>query len=85
MDCKKLIEKHNLKMNLIDANFTLDRKQLLFHFTADARIDFRTLAKELASIYKTRIELRQIGIRDKAKVAGGIGPCGRVLCCNNFI
>lgn len=85
LDCKKLIEKHNLKMNLIDANFTLDRKQLLFHFTADARIDFRTLAKELASIYKTRIELRQIGIRDKAKVVGGIGPCGRVLCCNNFL
>lgn len=84
-ECRKLIEKHKLQMNLIDANFTLDRKQLLFHFTADARIDFRELAKELAAIYKTRIELRQIGIRDKARAVGGIGPCGRVLCCTNLL
>lgn len=84
-DCKKLIEKHNLSMNLIDASFTFDRKQLLFHFTADERIDFRELAKELASIYKTRIELRQIGIRDKARTVGGIGPCGRMLCCTSFL
>jgi cell fate regulator YaaT (PSP1 superfamily) len=84
-ECKKLITKHNLDMNLIDANFTLDRKQLLFHFTADARIDFRELAKELASMYRTRIELRQIGIRDKAKSVGGIGPCGRMLCCTSFL
>ena len=72
-------------MNLIDASFTLDRKQLLFHFTADSRIDFRELAKDLASIYRTRIELRQIGIRDKARAVGGVGPCGRVLCCTNFL
>jgi cell fate regulator YaaT (PSP1 superfamily) len=84
-ECKKLIAKHNLDMNLIDASFTFDRKQLLFHFTADARIDFRELAKELASIYKTRIELRQIGVRDKARAVGGIGPCGRMLCCANFL
>jgi cell fate regulator YaaT (PSP1 superfamily) len=85
VECKKLIEKNKLDMNLIDASFTLDRKQLLFHFTADSRIDFRELAKELASIYRTRIELRQIGIRDKARSVGGIGPCGRVLCCTNFL
>ncbi len=84
-DCKRLIEKHNLNMKLIDATFTFDRKQLLFHFTADERIDFRELAKELASIYKTRIELRQIGIRDKARSVGGVGPCGRMLCCTSFL
>jgi cell fate regulator YaaT (PSP1 superfamily) len=84
-ECKKLITKHKLDMNLIDASFTFDRRQLLFHFTADARIDFRELAKELASIYRTRIELRQIGIRDKARAVGGIGPCGRMLCCTSFL
>jgi cell fate regulator YaaT (PSP1 superfamily) len=84
-ECRKLIKKHNLEMNLIDGSFTLDRKQLLFHFIADSRIDFRELAKELASLYRTRIELRQIGIRDKARLVGGIGPCGRVLCCTNFL
>jgi cell fate regulator YaaT (PSP1 superfamily) len=84
-ECKRLIEKHKLDMHLIDANFTFDRKQLLFHFTAETRIDFRELAKELAAIYKTRIELRQIGVRDKARVIGGIGPCGRMLCCTNFL
>jgi cell fate regulator YaaT (PSP1 superfamily) len=84
-ECKKLIKKHNLDMNLIDGSFTLDRKQLLFHFTADSRIDFRELAKELAALYRTRIELRQIGIRDKARAVGGIGPCGRTLCCTNFL
>ncbi|MDD2202793.1 MAG: stage 0 sporulation family protein [Bacilli bacterium] len=84
-ECRKLIIKHKLAMNLIDASFTFDRKQLLFHFTADARIDFRELAKDLASIYRTRIELRQIGIRDKARAVGGIGPCGRMLCCNSFL
>ena len=83
--CKQLVKKYNLNMNLIDAIFTLDRKQLLFHFTADDRIDFRELAKELASIYKTRIELRQIGVRDKAREIGGIGPCGRLLCCSRFL
>lgn len=84
-ECRKLIQKNKLEMNLIDASFTFDRKQLLFHFTADARIDFRELAKELASIYRTRIELRQVGVRDKAKTVGGIGPCGRMLCCNSFL
>lgn len=84
-DCKKLIDKHHLDMNLIDASFTFDRKQLLFHFTADARVDFRELAKKLAAIYRTRIELRQIGVRDKARCIGGIGPCGRELCCASFL
>ena len=72
-------------MKIIDASYTFDRKQLLFNFLADERIDFRELAKRLAAIYKTRIELRQIGIRDKAKEIGGIGPCGRFLCCNSFL
>jgi cell fate regulator YaaT (PSP1 superfamily) len=83
--CRKLAQKYKMPMNLIDANFTFDRKQLMFRFTAEDRIDFRELVKELASIYKTRIELRQIGVRDKAKEVGGIGPCGRVLCCSNFL
>ncbi len=80
-----LAEELNLKMKLIGASYTFDRKQLLFNFLADERIDFRELAKRLASIYKTRIELRQIGIRDKAKEIGGLGPCGRFLCCNSFL
>ena len=82
---KYLVEELNLKMKIIDASYTFDRKQLLFNFIADERIDFRELAKRLASIYKTRIELRQIGIRDKAKEIGGLGPCGRFLCCNSFL
>ncbi len=69
----------------MDASYTFDRKQLLFNFTADDRIDFRELAKRLAGIYKTRIELRQIGVRDKAREVGGLGPCGRMLCCNTFL
>lgn len=84
-DCKKLIKKYNLNMKLIDASFTFDREQLMFHFLSDGRIDFRVLAKELASIYKTRIELRQVGVRDKAKEIGGIGPCGRLLCCSKYL
>jgi cell fate regulator YaaT (PSP1 superfamily) len=84
-DCNRLIKKHNLDMRLLDATFTFDRKQLIFHFLADNRVDFRDLAKDLAQIYKTRIELRQIGVRDKAKTAGGIGPCGRLLCCSKFL
>ncbi len=72
-------------MKLLDASYTLDRNQLLFNFVSDERIDFRELLKQLAAIYKTRIELRQIGIRDKAKEIGGIGPCGRFLCCNSFL
>ena len=74
-----------LNMRFIDASFTFDKNQLLFNFIADERVDFRELAKKLASIYKTRIELRQIGVRDKAKEIGGIGPCGRFLCCNVFL
>jgi len=84
-ECKKLVKKFNLDMKIIDANFTFDRKQLLFHFSADDRVDFRELAKALANIYKTRIELRQIGVRDKAKEVGGVGQCGRELCCTKFL
>ena len=84
-ECEKLIEKHKLNMKLMDASFTFDREQLVYHFLSDARIDFRNLAKDLAAIFKTRIELRQIGVRDKAKEVGGIGPCGRTLCCSNYL
>ena len=83
--CKELIEKYGLDMNLINANYTFDRKQLIFQFTSDNRVDFRELAKELASIFKTRIELRQIGVRDKAKSIGGLGVCGYELCCKKFL
>ena len=72
-------------MQIIDASYTFDKDQLVFRFLADNRVDFRTLAKELASIYRTRIELRQIGVRDKAKEIGGIGPCGRTFCCSKFL
>ncbi len=82
---KKIVRDLGLDMKLLDANYTFDRKQLLFNFTADDRVDFRELAKKLAGIYKTRIELRQIGIRDKAREVGGLGPCGRFLCCNTFL
>lgn len=80
-----LAKNYNLTMRFIDASFNLDRSQLLFHFVADARVDFRELAKKLAQIYKTRIELRQIGVRDKAKKIGGLGPCGLFLCCSQFL
>lgn len=83
--CEKLIKKYNLDMRLIDTSYTLDKKQLVFQFTSDNRVDFRELAKELASIYKTRIELRQIGVRDKAKCIGGIGVCGKELCCSQYL
>ena len=82
---REIVEELNLDMRILDAGYTFDRKQLLFNFTADERIDFRELAKRLAGIYKTRIELRQIGVRDKAKEVGGLGPCGRMLCCNTFL
>lgn len=75
----------NLKMRFLSSNFTFDRGQLIFIFVSDDRVDFRDLAKKLASVYKTRIELRQIGVRDKAKKIGGLGPCGRILCCNLFL
>ena len=84
-DCKEKIRVLKLKMNLIDATFSFDKKQLLFNFTADNRVDFRDLVKELAKNYKTRIELRQIGVRDKARNIGGIGPCGQILCCNKYL
>lgn len=84
-ECEKLIKKFNLNMKVIDANFTFDKEQLMYHFLSDSRIDFRNLAKELAGIFKTRIELRQIGVRDKAKEIGGIGPCGRTLCCTDYL
>lgn len=82
---KELAKKLNLPMKFLSSLYTFDRKQLLFNFTADDRIDFRTLTKQLAAIYKTRIELRQIGVRDKASLVGGIGACGRELCCAGFL
>ncbi len=85
LKAKEIVDELKLDMRLLDANYTFDRKQLLFNFVADDRIDFRELAKRLAAIYRTRIELRQIGVRDKAKEVGGLGPCGRMLCCNTFL
>ena len=84
-DCEKIKDELGLDMKILSASFTFDRKQLLFNFLADDRVDFRELAKRLASIYKTRIELRQIGVRDKAKEIGGYGQCGRKLCCHGFL
>jgi len=72
-------------MNLVEVDYTLDRNKVIFYFTADGRVDFRELVKDLAAIFKTRIELRQIGVRDEAKMLGGIGPCGRMLCCSTFL
>ena len=83
--CRELVEKNNLTMTIMDASYTFDRGQLIFRFIADERVDFRQLAKELGSLFKTRIELRQVGIRDKAKEIGGLGPCGRKLCCSAFL
>ncbi len=83
--CNELIEQYGLEMKIIDACYTFDREQLIFRFLADDRVDFRQLAKDLGAIFRTRIELRQVGIRDKAKDIGGFGPCGRKLCCNNFL
>lgn len=77
--------KHNLEMNLVDTEYTFDRSKLIFYFTADGRIDFREFVKELAAIFRTRIELRQIGVRDEAKTMGGIGCCGRPLCCSTWL
>lgn len=83
--CVDKINQHKLDMNLVDVEYTFDRNKVIFYFTADGRIDFRELVKDLASIFKTRIELRQIGVRDEAKLLGGIGPCGRMLCCSTFL
>lgn len=82
---KTIATRLNLNMNFVDAHFTFDKSQLFIRYTADERIDFRELAKKLAQVYKTRIELRQIGVRDKAKQLGGLGPCGRMLCCSTFL
>lgn len=83
--CLDKINEHNLDMKLVDVEYTFDRNKVLFYFTADGRIDFRELVKDLAAIFRTRIELRQIGVRDEAKMLGGIGPCGRILCCSSFL
>ena len=83
--CQKKIREHGLEMKLIDAEYTFDNNKVLFYFTADGRIDFRELVKDLASVFKTRIELRQIGVRDETKMVGGIGICGRELCCHKHL
>ena len=83
--CTDLINKRNIKMKLINVEYTFDNNKILFYFTADGRVDFRELVKDLAGIFRTRIELRQVGVRDEAKIIGGIGICGRVLCCNSFL
>lgn len=83
--CLEKIKKHNLEMKLIDTEYTFDNNKILFYFTADGRIDFRELVKDLASVFKTRIELRQIGVRDETKILGGMGICGRALCCHTFL
>ncbi|MGI6707056.1 MAG: PSP1 domain-containing protein [Clostridia bacterium] len=83
--CYQKIQDHKLEMKLIDVEYTFDNNKIIFYFTADGRIDFRELVKDLAAVFKTRIELRQIGVRDEAKMLGGLGPCGRALCCGTFL
>jgi len=83
--CCEKVTLHELDMKLVDVEYTFDRNKIIFYFTADGRVDFRELVKDLASIFRTRIELRQIGVRDEAKMLGGIGPCGRMLCCSTFL
>ncbi|MBR6941088.1 MAG: stage 0 sporulation family protein [Clostridia bacterium] len=83
--CRKRIEFHKLEMNLVDVEYTFDRGKIIFYFTADGRVDFRELVKDLAGIFRTRIELRQIGVRDEAKMLGGLGICGRPFCCKSFL
>ncbi len=83
--CNEKIKNHGLKMKLIAAEYTFDNNKVLFYFTADGRVDFRELVKDLASVFRTRIELRQIGVRDEAKIQGGIGMCGRELCCHSYL
>lgn len=82
---KQKIAAHGLQMKSVDAEYTFDRAKLIFYFTADGRVDFRELVKDLASVFRVRIELRQIGVRDEAKMLGGIGPCGRLLCCSTWM
>ena len=83
--CQEKIDKHGLVMKLIDVEYTFDNSKVVFYFTADGRVDFRELVKDLAGVFKMRIELRQIGVRDEAKMMGGIGSCGRSLCCNSWL
>lgn len=83
--CVTKVSNHKLDMKLVDVEYTFDRNKVIFYFTAEGRVDFRNLVKDLASIFRTRIELRQIGVRDEAKMLGGIGPCGRMLCCSTFL
>jgi cell fate regulator YaaT (PSP1 superfamily) len=83
--CSDKVNEHDLDMKLVDVEYTFDRNKVIFYFTADGRVDFRELVKDLAAIFRTRIELRQIGVRDEAKMLGGIGPCGRMLCCSTFL
>lgn len=83
--CRSKIKEHRLDMKLVEAEYTFDRNKIIFYFTSEERVDFRELVKDLASIFKTRIELRQIGVRDEAKLKGGVGPCGRPFCCTTFL
>ncbi len=83
--CLEKIRDHQLQMKLVDVEYTFDRNKVIFYFTADGRVDFRELVKDLAAVFRTRIELRQIGVRDEAKLLGGIGPCGRILCCSSWL
>ena len=83
--CEEKIASHGLQMNLVDVEYTFDGNKILFYFTADGRVDFRELVKDLASVFRTRIELRQIGVRDESKMLGGLGICGRPFCCNSFL
>ena len=83
--CLQKIEKHGLEMKLVDAEYTFDHNKIIFYFTSEGRVDFRNLVRDLAAIFRTRIELRQIGVRDEAKILGGLGPCGRPLCCATFL
>lgn len=83
--CQEKVNEHGLKMKLIDVEYTFDNNKVIFYFTADGRVDFRELVKDLAAIFRTRIELRQIGVRDEAKMVGGVGPCGRKVCCKQFL
>lgn len=83
--CQECIARHGLEMKLVEAEYTLDRSKIMFYFTADGRVDFRELVKDLASVFRTRIELRQIGVRDEAKMIGGLGTCGRELCCSSYL
>jgi cell fate regulator YaaT (PSP1 superfamily) len=83
--CREKINDHGLDMKLVTVEYTFDRNKIIFYFTSEERVDFRELVKDLASIFKTRIELRQIGVRDEAKIKGGIGPCGRAFCCSTFL